>query len=172
MTDQMHGRWVVATTHPNSEAIAREHLERQGFDVYCPQIRKRRSHARKVEMVLRPLFPGYVFIRLVPQSPSWRPIQSTTGIRALVRFGDEPAVLDGSFIQSLKAREQDGAVVRPATPFKVGQEVKIDDGPLSGLMARILSLDDKDRITVLLDVMNRGVKAFVDSRQLSPAQGG
>jgi transcriptional antiterminator RfaH len=168
VTEQATGRWIVATTHPNSEAIAREHLERQKFNVYCPMIRKRRSHARKVEMVLRPLFPGYVFVHLEPSAPGWRPIQSTTGVRNLVRFGDEPAVLDARFIDGLKAREEDGAVIKPANPFKVGQQVQIDDGPLAGLFARILSLDDKDRITVLLDVMNRGVKAFVDSKQLIP----
>lgn len=169
MTDLQRGRWVVATTHPNSEGIALQNLERQRFNVYCPMIRKRRSHARKVDMVLRPLFPGYVFVHLDPDAPSWRPIQSTMGIRTLVRFGDEPATLDNLFIQGLRAREEDGAVVRPQNPFKVGQKVQIEGGPLDGLFAHILSLSDKDRIVVLLDVMNRGVKTMVDSRQLTPA---
>lgn len=163
-------RWVVATTHPHSEAIAREHLVRQGYAVYFPQLRKRRSHARKVEMVLRPLFPGYVFINLEGSGTAWRPIQSTTGIRSLVRFGEDPAILDASFIDGLKTREVEGAVVRPPVPFKVGQQVLIEGGPLDGLLARIFSLNDKDRIVVLLDVMNRGVKAVLDSTQLTPAQ--
>lgn len=162
-------RWIVATTHPHSEAIAREHLERQGFTVYCPMIRKRRSHARKVDIVLRPLFPGYIFVHLALASGIWRPIQSTTGVRSIVRFGDEPAILDAAFIAALQAREEEGAVVRPATPFVVGQQVQIEGGPFDGLMARILSLNDRERITVLLDVMNRGVKAQVDGRQLAPA---
>lgn len=162
-------RWIVATTHPHSEAIAREHLERQGFTVYCPMIRKRRSHARRVDTVLRPLFPGYIFVHLSVASGIWRPIQSTTGIRTIVRFGEEPATLDAAFIEALQAREEEGAVIRPPTPFVVGQQVQIEGGPFDGLMARILSLNDRDRITVLLDVMNRGVKTLLDSRQLTPA---
>lgn len=171
LSESRKGRWIVATTHPHSEAIAREHLVRQGYAVYCPQLRKRRSHARKVEMVLRPLFPGYVFINLDGSGGAWRPIQSTTGIRNLVRFGEEPALLDASFIDGLKAREIEGAVIRPPVPFTVGQQVQIEGGPLDGLLARIFSLDDRDRIVVLLDVMNRGVKAVLDSSQLTPAQG-
>lgn len=170
MSESRKNRWVVATTHPHSETVAREHLERQGYTVYCPQLRKRRSHARKVEMVLRPLFPGYVFINLDGSGRAWRPIQSTAGVRNLVRFGEDPAILDAGFIDRLKAREVDGAVIRPPVPFEVGQQVQIEGGPLDGLLARIFSLDDKDRIVVLLDVMNRGVKAVLDSTQLAPAQ--
>jgi transcriptional antiterminator RfaH len=160
--------WIVATTHTHSEAIAVANLERQGFTTYCPVIRKRRSHARKVDHVLRPLFPGYVFIRLDDKGRHWRPILSTAGVRTLVRFGDEPATLDDGFIAGLRAREEDGAVVRPAAPYQVGQDVQIEGGPFGGLVARILSLDDKDRIVVLLEVMNRGVKAKLDSRQVWP----
>lgn len=159
--------WLVATTHANSEGTARANLERQGYTVYLPLIRKRRSHARKVTWVLRPLFPGYIFIDLDPRQQAWRPIQSTIGVRSLVRFGEEPASLDGSFIAALQAREEDGAVTRPTVPFAVGQDVRIEGGPLDGLLARILALDDKERVVVLLDVMNRGVKTMVDSRQLS-----
>lgn len=163
--------WLVATTHAHSEAIAVANLQRQGFTTYCPVIRKRRSHARKVDHVLRPLFPGYVFVRLDGVGRHWRPILSTTGVRALVRFGDEPATIAAGFVAGLRAREEDGAVVRPAVPYAVGQDVQIEGGPFDGLVARILSLDDKDRIVVLLDVMNRGVKARVDSRQVSPVNG-
>lgn len=165
--DRDGSRWLVATTHANSEATARTNLERQGYSVYLPMIRKRRSHARKVEMVLRPLFPGYIFIDLALRHGQWRPIQSTVGVRNLVRFGEEPASIDAGFVAGLKAREEDGAITRPATPFTVGQDVRIEGGPLDGLLARILSLEDKDRVLVLLEVMNRGVKAMLDSRQLS-----
>jgi transcriptional antiterminator RfaH len=161
-------RWIVATTHPHSEAIAREHLVRQGFTTYCPMIRKRRSHARRVDTVLRPLFPSYIFVNLTDASGVWRPIQSTTGVRSIVRFGDEPATLDATFIAALQAREEEGAIIHPPTPFVVGQQVQIEGGPLDGLLARILSLNDRDRITVLLDVMNRGVRTEVDRRHLTP----
>jgi transcriptional antiterminator RfaH len=171
LKDKADVAWVVATTHPHSETIAIENLERQGFLAYCPKLRRRRSHARRVEMVLRPLFPGYVFVGITP-SARWRSISSTMGVRALVRFGEDPATIAGAFVDELRAREVDGAVARPAVPFEVGQDVRIAGGAFDGLVARILELDEKDRIVVLLDVMNRGVKARLEAHQLTPAPDG
>ncbi len=170
LSEPKYTSWAVATTHPHSEAIAVENLERQGFVTYCPRIRKRRSHARKIDTVLRPLFPGYVFIG-VSQQMRWRPILSTMGVRSLVRFSDEPATLDAAFIDELRAREVEGAVVRPPVPYKVGQNVQIAGGPFDGLVARILELNEKDRVVVLLDVMNRGVKARLETKQVTPVLG-
>ena len=58
--------WCVANTHPNGEDKALMHLVRQGFHVLLPKHLKRRSHARKVDWVPRPLFPGYIFIEIDP----------------------------------------------------------------------------------------------------------
>jgi transcriptional antiterminator RfaH len=164
--------WAVVNTHPNREHIAREHLVRQEFDVYCPLIRRPRTHARRVENVLRPLFPGYVFVALDPEFTRWRPILSTIGVRTLVRFGDRPALIEEAFIQSLRDREVESVIVRPARParpYQVGQQVRLHGGPFDGVVATILSLDEKDRLVVLMDLLQRGVQARVTADQVSPA---
>src|SRR5437660_12488192 len=86
--------WVVINTHPHREHVALENLHRQDFDAYCPLIRKRRSHARRVETVLRPLFPNYLFVRASTDRKLWRPIDSTYGVRAVVRAGHELSYID------------------------------------------------------------------------------
>src|SRR5262245_47364025 len=160
------GWWAAVNTHPHRERIALENLERQGFATYCPFIRRRRSHARRVEEVLRPLFPGYVFVNVKPDEACWRPILSTYGVRTLVRCGDRPSLVHARFIAALLAREIDGAIVRPPVPYQIGQQVQVVAGPCDGLVATILSLDEKGRISVLLDLMSRRVKTDLDSAQL------
>jgi transcription termination factor NusG len=54
--------WIVINTHAHREHMALDNLHRQDFEAYCPMIRKRRSHARRIESVLRPLFPNYLFV--------------------------------------------------------------------------------------------------------------
>src|SRR5260221_14290685 len=102
--------WIVVNTHPHQENLALENLARQAFEAYCPMIRKRRSHARRVESVLRPLFPNYLFVRANRQLGRWRPILSTYGVRTIVRAGDELSFIDDGLIASLKAREVEGAI--------------------------------------------------------------
>lgn len=150
-------RWFVVNTHTHKEHIALENLLKQGFTSYCPLMRRRIKHARRSQDVLRPLFPGYVFVQAKLGIQAWRPILSTIGVKTLIRFGERPGVLDDRFIQSFKAREIDGAIVRPTEPFAVGQQVRLCGGAFDGLVATIISLQEKDRLVVLMDLLNQSV---------------
>src|SRR5215831_15279293 len=79
--------WAVINTHPHREKVALENLQRQEFTAYCPMLRRRRSHARRVTSVLRPLFPGYLFVSTGINFGRWRPILSTYGVRSIVSNG-------------------------------------------------------------------------------------
>lgn len=160
------GTWIVANTHAHKERVAIENLERQYFATYCPMIRTQVRHARKVSTVLRPLFPGYLFVSLDLERDRWRPILSTLGVRSVIRDGDAPSRLDPRIIASLRAREVDGAIIRPTSPFQVGQDVKMAGGPFDGLVAKIVALDEKDRVIVLLDLLSRPVKTHATTAQL------
>ena len=160
--------WAVVNTHPHKERVALENLERQEFRPYCPLILRRRSHARRVSDVLRPLFPGYIFVRINPEVQQWRPMLSTHGVRTLVRCGDRLSLIEDGFIQSLRAREVEGVIARPESPYRVGQEVRLAGGAFDGLVATIIEMDDRDRLVVLMDLLNRPVKVKVDERQISP----
>jgi len=161
--------WIVINTHPHREHLALQNLGRQDFEAYCPMIRKRRSHARRVETVLRPLFPNYLFVRASRQLGRWRPILSTYGVRTIVRAGLELSFIDDGFIASLKAREQEGAIVRPASPYHLGQRVQIAGGPFDGIVATIIEMDEKDRLVVLLQLMNRAIKVKLKGEAVMPA---
>ena len=162
------GVWAAVNTQPHREAIARENLARQDFDVYCPMLRKRVRHARKAQDVLRPMFPGYLFVRINPELQRWRPIKSTIGVRSIVSCGDRLSLIDQGFIDALKAREINGAIARPDTPFRVGQQIRLAGGPFDGLVGTIIELGDKDRLTVLMNLLNGFVKVHAEPRWASP----
>jgi transcriptional antiterminator RfaH len=161
--------WIVVNTQTHREHIALENLERQEFLAYCPMIRRRIRHARQSRDVLRPLFPGYLFVQVNQDLQRWRPILSTFGVRTLVRCGDRLSFLDDGFIRALMAREIDGAIVAPATPYQVGQRVRMAGGAFDGLVATIIEMDEKDRLVVLMDLLNRTTKVKVDAGCVTPA---
>lgn len=51
-------RWFVVHTRTHAEKQAAAHLRNQGFTTYLPCYRKRRSHARRIEIVRAPVFPA------------------------------------------------------------------------------------------------------------------
>jgi transcriptional antiterminator RfaH len=152
------GKWVVVNTHPHKELLAIDNLQRQNFRAYCPMARKRIRHARREQDVLRPLFPGYIFTQVDTASHRWRSIASTFGVRSLVSFGDRLGFLQDGFVQTMKAREVEGAIVRPTTPYVVGQQVRVAGGAFDGIVATIIEMNEKDRLMVLLNLLSRPVK--------------
>ncbi len=156
-------RWYVVQTQVNAELKAAANLGRQGFSIYLPRYLKRRRHARKVEIVARPLFPRYLFVGIDLAAQRWRGIQSTLGVSHLVCVGDKPAVAEEGVIDALRAREDEAGfislVCRPA--FSPGDRVRIVDGAFVDSLALVEDVSDHDRVAVLLDLLGRKVRVLV-----------
>lgn len=164
-TRGMHD-WLVINTQPNKERLALANLSNQGYTPYCPFISRTVRHARKARVVKRPVFPSYVFVEHNDRAEQWRPILSTFGVRTVVQMADEPAKLSGSFIESFKIREVDGVIARPSASYKVGQKVLVNGGPMDGIAAEIIELKDRDRLTVLMELLQQPVRVHMSSEML------
>src|SRR5262249_21254883 len=108
--------WFAVQTMPRAEDRARDHLKRQNYETYLPRLRKRRRHARRVDTVLRPLFPGYLFVSFDPSRDPWRAINSTIGVIRLVGFGDVLVPVPDKVIEGLRSLEDDKGIIVGAGP--------------------------------------------------------
>jgi transcriptional antiterminator RfaH len=164
-------RWYVVQTQPNAEVKVVAHLARQEFEPYLPRYLKRRRHARRIESVMAPLFPRYLFVRIDIATQRWRSIHSTFGVSRLVCNGEEPACVPDGVVAGLKTREgADGAVHLDASPrFKPGERVRIIDGVFSSCLGLYEGMTDRDRVAVLLDMLGRKVRVLVDDLSVSAA---
>lgn len=162
MTDKK-SRWYVVQTQPHAEARAQEHLRRQGFTTYLPKLRKSRRHARKIEQVSRPLFPRYMFVLIDHTHQGWHAIRSTFGVSNLVGGENGPVALRDDVIEALRQREgEDGHVHLDAPKFLRGAAVRVLDGVFASCMGMFESMNDKDRVTVLLDLLGRRVRVGLE----------
>ena len=163
MTTENGYRWYVVQTHVNAETKAAANLERQGFAVYLPRYLKRRSHARKVDTVARPLFPRYLFVAIDLATQRWRSIQSTLGVSHLVCWSGHPASVDNGVIATLKAREDQNGFVKLARRFGFapGDKVRIVEGAFVDNLALVEGISDHERVAVLLDLLGRKVRVLV-----------
>jgi len=156
--------WHVVQTHAHSEAKAQMHLSRQGFQTYLPRYLKRRRHARRVETVAAPLYPRYLFVTFDTAIHRWRAIQSTVGVARLVCNGDTPASIDGSIVGGLKGRENDQGFIqleqRPR--FAIGDKVRVREGVFCDCLGLFECVDDRERVTILLDLLGRKVRVVLD----------
>ncbi len=152
-------RWAVVSTRPNQEARARVNLERQGYRAWLPQYRRKRRHARRVETVTAPLFPGYLFVQLDPETQQWHAINGTFGVRALLCTNDRPTFLPDSFVaELLGSADESGLLSPPESPLVPGQDVSLVAGPFAGNVAKLLALDGRGRVLLLMEVLGSAVR--------------
>lgn len=163
--------WYVVQTQPSAEMKALAHLERQGFGGYLPRYSKRRRHARRVETILAPLFPRYLFVRIDVETQRWRAIQSTVGVSKLVCRGELPARVPDGVIDGLRGREgSNGAIeLAPAPRFTRGEQIRIVDGVFSMALGLYEGMTDRDRVAVLLELFGRKVRVVVDDLSIVAA---
>lgn len=163
--------WYVVQTHTNSEAKAAENLRRQGYEVYLPQMRRWRSHARRRELVTRPLFPRYLFVFFDAEHARWRSILSTFGIASLICHGEKPSVVPEGVVEDIRQAERGGWFddSNRVSRLKAGEPVRIACGPFADLVGQLQSLVSDDRVRVLLDILGRRVMTIVKLTELAPA---
>jgi len=163
-------RWYVVQTHPHAECRAAAHLERQGFQPYLPRYLKRRRHARRIETVAAPLFPRYLFVAVDMAVERWRSIQSTFGVSRLVCNGEDPAAVADAVVDGLKRQEQDGLVRLQQRPqFAIGDKVRVLDGVFADCLGLFDGMSDKQRVSVLLDLLGRKVRILIDDLSVTAA---
>jgi transcription elongation factor/antiterminator RfaH len=164
-----HGvRWYLVHTRPNGERKAEFNLEAQGFATFLPQIERTIRHARRLTTVRRPLFPGYLFVRLDVGRDRWLSVNGTIGVSRLFTQQGRPVAVPSGIVETLLAHS-DAGLTRLDRSLAEGQRVRILSGPLADFTATVLRLDARARVDVLLEVMGAAVSASVDRRALAPA---
>lgn len=154
-------RWYAVYTQPHKETVAREHLERQGFDVVAPRYMKRRRHARRVEDVPAPLFPRYIFAAFDADEAGWRVIRSTRGVVDLVRSGLEPLAVPDGIVEDIRSRLDEDCCMQLArkSDLHPGTRIRIESGPFAEYEGIFQAMRDEDRVIALLSLLGREVRA-------------
>lgn len=149
--------WFLIYTKPRCEDSVSNKFVENGFEVLNPKIEERRYIRRKLQDVISPLFPCYIFVRF--ENPrDYRLIKYTRGVKSVVGPENVPAAVPPEIIDQIRERMEGGPIhIRPAM-FTHGEEVSIKAGPLEGLEAVFeKELKGSERVSILLRAVNARV---------------
>ena len=164
-------RWFAVHSLPRREVGAQQQLENQGFHTFLPRYLKTRRHARKLETVLAPIFPRYLFVVLDLDRDRWRSVNGTFGVARLVMMGgDRPQPAPRGVVEALVALTDGRDVLRldRGGRLAVGRKVRILAGPFAERIGLLERLDDNGRVRLLLDIMGGRIAVTVPSAELVP----
>jgi transcription antitermination factor NusG len=164
-TDQ---RWYAAYTCAQHEKRVAEQLAEREVAHFLPLYSSvRRWKDRRVRLAL-PLFPGYVFVRMVLQSRMR--VLEIPGVVRLVGFGGIPTVLPEEEIEVLRSSLTDELHAEPHAFLTVGRRVRIVRGPLAGLEGILQRKKNNFRLVVSVKVIQRSFAVNVDAADVQPVQ--
>ena len=147
--------WYLLKYKPNSLNKATLNLERQGIHVFCPKHIQTLRKRAKFATVTLPLFPGYLFIELTTKLVSWSTINSTYGVSKIISFGKYPCKVPKQIILNLKKNCDQNNIVFQKSKLKSDDKIKIDKGPFTNFIGKVLKVENNERIWVLLEYMNK-----------------
>ncbi|MDF3819088.1 transcription termination/antitermination protein NusG [Leptospira sp. 96542] len=184
MADSLDKKWYVLQTYSGHEnkvktniekMVQQQKLEDQIFSVKIPSMDVAEMKNGKKKVTKKKLMPGYVLVEMNMTDDLRFKIQNLPSVSTFVGGkgkGPEPLSMDEiknlfSDVGSVESEE----VARPRFLFKVGETLKIIDGPFanfSGLVDEIFP--DKGRLRVRVEIFGRSTPVELDYLQVKSEQ--
>jgi transcriptional antiterminator RfaH len=163
-------RWFCVHTSPRKEPVAAYNLKCQGYRYFMPMTSRRVRHARRTTIVQSAFFPRYIFVILNLASQRWRPIQSTIGVTSIIMGNERPKPVPEGVVEKLIDATNTDGFVDFRTDIAVGQKVRLLGGPFADYFGMLTHLDDKGRVTVLLQILGGERLIKMQSLALQPVE--
>ncbi len=155
--------WYVVLTKPRQELRCQEQLQEQGGEVFLPMLEVEKLQRGKKIKKWEPLFPGYLFLQTACDNALLGKVRSTLGARQLLSFVNTLVTVNDCLITDIKHRCMQ--LEKPEL-FKVGQKVRMLDGPFKDYEALFHKYDGTERAVILLTLLNQQNELVVELAQL------
>jgi transcription antitermination factor NusG len=159
-------RWFAVRVKSRCEKVVAQMAEGRGFEEFLPVYRSRRKWSDRQQDVELPLFPGYLFCRLNPEHRL--PLLTIPGVLHIVGIGKTPVPVDDFEIAAIQGAVQSGLSAEPWPFLEVGDRVRLEAGPLTGLEGILVGSDKQQRIVVSVTLLRRSVAVTIERDWVRP----
>jgi transcription antitermination factor NusG len=112
-----------------------------------------RARNGRIEKVIRPLFPGYLFVTFDLER-DYPLVRWSRGVRRILGFGGHPAPVSEAVIETIRQRTGHDGIIRRPAHFDPNDPIRIKSGPLKefyGIFERWLP--GRERVRILLNLI-------------------
>lgn len=160
------GSWFAFSVMARREKSVACILQLRDHESFVPLYEARHKWADRYKIVELPLFPGYVFCRVVRAAiPA---VLAIPGIVAVVRCGTSPAEVCAEEIDALKLVGKSLLKAEPWPELVGVQSVAVVDGPLSGITGALVEIKNQLRLLISVSILRRSVLVEIDRHWVVP----
>lgn len=170
--------WYVIHSYSGYENKVRKNLQHriesmgmqdQIFQIVVPteeEVELKDGQRRTIE---RRVFPGYILVEMLLDEDSWYVVRNTPGVTGFVGSGNNPTPLRQEEVDNILKR-MDAEAPKIKVSFKIGQKVRIVEGPFEDFMGTVDEIDfDRARVRVLVNFFGRETPIELDFLQVERA---
>jgi len=157
-------QWFAAYTQPNHEKSVARQMSERAIPHYLPLYESVRQWKDRKMRLDRPLFPGYVFVRM-PIQNRLKVIQVPSVIR-LVGFGGEPAAIPEAELTAIRTCLDHDCKLQPHPVLQAGQRVRITRGALTGIEGILVRRKGISRLVLSIGLITRAVAVEVNIAEI------
>lgn len=170
-------KWYVLHTYSGYENMVRDNLKMvfeknnmldRLLDITIPMEDVVEEKNGKRKIVQRRMFPCYVLIKMIYDNSMWHMITNTRGVTGFVGPKGYPLPLTE---EEIKRMHIDDKNVNVETNYRVGENVKVTQGPLEGFVGVIESLDAAaSKCRVIVSMFGRETPVDLELYQIERAE--
>lgn len=171
-------QWYVVHCYSGYENKVRHNLEQRIdtmnmkdkiFDVVVPTEEEMEVREGKRRTVERRVFPGYILVQMIMNEDSWYVVRNTPGVTGFVGMGNEPTPLRPEEVSKI-IRRMEAEAPRIKVNYKIGQKVRIIDGPFNDFIGTVDNIDvDRAKVRVMVSFFGRDTPVELDLLQVEKA---
>lgn len=155
----MVNQWFVARCKTGREVTASVSVAAKGFEVFLPVQMVTVTHARRRELVSRPLFPRYLFIAFDPTNDTHGEINWCRGISSrglMVNADGKPLPVPDKVIARIRGDEADmlAKAGQVTTGYLPGETFQIARGHAQ-VTATYMG-EERGKVMVIVEFMGKG----------------
>lgn len=165
--------WHALYVKSRAEKKVLSQLEEMGFRAYLPLITLVKQWSDRRKKVEEPLFKSYVFV--YSNDREYIPILNVYGVVKFVRFENKPVVVPENQILAIRKFVQDyerGEEFKLDNneDLKVGQMVRIINGPMKNLKGRLHTIRNKRQLLVYIEVVGQYIPVNIPRAKVEPCE--
>jgi transcriptional antiterminator NusG len=169
-------QWYAVQTYSGYEEAVTRYLKQRVeslamgdkiFNVLVPKEKMIKVKNGRRTTVEEKIYPGYVLVEMILTEDSWYVVRNTPRVTGFVGPDNTtPTPLSKEEVDSLLARAG-GESEKMAIDFKVGDLVKITDGPFKDYDGKVSEVnEERGSIKVLVPIFGRETAVELDSLQV------
>jgi transcription antitermination factor NusG len=161
--------WYAIHTRARHEKRIDLGLQQTGIETFLPLVHEVHRWSDRRKEVALPLFPCYLFVRILPEPATRLQVLKTPGVLNFVGKWDELSTVPDQEIEQVRAVVQQRDRFFPCPFLKAGQRIRIRGGVLDGVEGILNSHKGASTLVVSVELIQRSVSVFIEGYDVEAA---